>query len=105
MKREEYLEIIKETLLKAVKKSFMEAVIKRLPFLALPVINPILGAIVGKVLEILLNETELRVSYLYTDFRVNQEAKSYIEMANGYKNGTVKEKDLIDSFRKFVKLV
>lgn len=105
MKREEYLKIVKETLIKTAKKSLMEAVIKRLPFLALPVLNPIFGAIAGKIIEIVINETELRVSYLYTDFRVNKEADEYIKMANGYKDGTVTEKDLIDSFRKFVKLV
>lgn len=90
----------------------MQYLVAKLPFLALPVINPIAGFIVGYVLKIAIRETEMGAFFLYIDTRTNKQGVAFIDAAIANRvaqeTGSLEEKAnaeqrLIDSFRAFVK--
>ena len=112
MDRDAYVELIKSTALELGSKFVMQYLVAKLPFLALPIINPIAGFLIGWVLKIAIRETEFGMFYLYIDTRTNKQGIAFIEAAVKNKlaqeKGTADEKakaekELIDSFRAFVK--
>lgn len=105
MDRKKYLETIRDALLDLAVKEAMEGLVKQASFFALPIVNPITKMILTQAGKLLFKTVAMGVAFANIDFRVSKEGRDFIEKADGYKNGTVSEKDLIDSFRKFVKLV
>jgi hypothetical protein len=112
MNRDDYVDLIKSTALDLGSKFVMQYLVAKLPFLALPVINPIAGFLVGYVLKIAIRETEMGAFFLYIDTRTNKQGIAFVEAAQRNKAmqaaGTPEEranaeKDLIDSFRAFVR--
>jgi hypothetical protein len=90
----------------------MQFLVAKIPFLALPIINPIVGFIVGYVLQIAIKQTEMGAFFLYIDTRTNKQGVAFMESAIknriAQQSGTAEEKinaekNLIDSFRSFVK--
>lgn len=75
--------------------------------------NPILGFVVGKVLEIAIRETEIGLFFLYIDLRTSTQGRDFEKYMrlnlDAQKNGTPEqkakaEKELKDAFRAFAKL-
>lgn len=112
MNRDQYVELIKSTAIDLGRRFVMSYLITRVPFLALPIINPIAAFVVGYILKIAIRETEMGAFYLFIDIRTNKQGIAFIEAAIknqlAQKSGNQAEiknaeKELIDSFRSFVK--
>lgn len=82
-------------------------------FIGSNVAAPIIGYFVGVVLEIAVRETEMGLFFLYIDLRTSAQGRDFEKQARSnfevQKNGTPEEKaaaekELIDSFRAFVKI-
>jgi len=110
---DEYVELLKTTLISMLKKSLLKAALSRLPFLAWGPIGPVVSLVFGKVASIVVNETEVALFCLYIDFRTANQSEDFTESAlknlKAQKDGTDEEKKLaeetlINSFRNFVKL-
>ena len=88
----------------------MDFLISKAPFLALPVVNPILGLIVGEILSIAIKESAIGIYFAYTDMRVGKQGQDFeaaalrnqAAQASGTKEEkAAAEKALIDSLRAF----
>jgi hypothetical protein len=110
--RDEYVELIKSTALDLGQRFVMQYLVAKIPFLALPIVNPLVGFVVGWVLKIALRETEFGLFFLYIDTRTNKQGIAFVEAAVKNRitqeSGTVEERanaesELINSFRSFVK--
>ena len=113
MTREEYAESIKQSVLSIGKQAVMQILIARFPFLGMALINPIVGLIVGYVLQIAIKETELALFFNYVDMRTgeqqNEFEKAALENFRVQKSGTAEEKKnaekkLVLAFTKFASL-
>lgn len=113
MTHDQYVEILKDTLKKQALKSAIKYIVSKVAFLGWGPLGPLLKFLVGKMLTVFIDHTEIAVYLLYTDFRVARQGKDYNEalIANSeaQKNGTPEQKaqaeqNLKDSFIRFVKL-
>jgi len=113
MDRDAYVDLLKSTALDLGQRFVMQYLVSKIPFLALPIINPIAGFLVGYVLKIAIRETEMGAFFLYIDTRTNKQGVAFVEAAQANRaiqaSGTAEEKAqaekvLIDSFRAFIKL-
>jgi hypothetical protein len=109
----EYVEALKSSAISTGKKVLIGAVSKKLPFLFLPVLGPIVSFLLGKVVEILVQETEFAIYFKYIDLRVDKQGREFSEAAmrnfNAQKSGDAdakaqSEKELIEKFKAFVVL-
>lgn len=113
--RDEYVAIIKSAALTASKKAVVPLLLKELPAgLTTGVIgaifNPVLGFIVGKVLELAIEKTELGLFFLYTDLRTSAEGRKFYAAAKAHYYGkpaekVLLEKDLIAAFKPLAKFI
>lgn len=116
--RDEYVELLKSTALSLGKKEILPILLAQLPaklttgFLG-AILNPILGFVVGKVLEIAIRETEIGLFFLYIDLRTSTQGRNFEKYMranlDAQRNGTPDqkakaEKELKDAFKAFVKL-
>lgn len=116
--RDEYVELLKSAALSMAKKEIMPLLLGQLPkvlttgFLG-TILTPVLGFIVGKVLEIAIRETEIGLFFLYIDLRTSAQGRDFEKtmQANldAQKSGdpvrqAKAEKELKDAFKAFVKL-
>lgn len=110
--RDDYVAALKETALRVGKSVVIDWLIKRAPFLSWTIPNMIVGHIVGLVLEIAIKQTEFGLFFAYIDVRTSKQGREFEAAAlrNAYvqKSGTPderqrSERDLIDSFRRFVR--
>lgn len=90
----------------------MQFLVAKLPFLALPIINPIVGFVVGYILEVAIRQTEMGAFFLYIDTRTNKQGVAFMDAATrnriAQQSGSPEEishaeKNLIDTFRAFIK--
>lgn len=115
--RDQYVEQLKSTFLALGKQQVLPLLLAQLParlttgFLG-SLINPILGFLVGKILEIAIREAEIGAFFLYIDMRVKGQGKDFeAKMAahlEAQKSGdpariSKAEKELLMSFKNFVK--
>lgn len=114
--RDEYVELLKSAALSMGKKAVMEYLRAHLPklfagFLG-KIANPIIGYLVGVVLEIAVRETEMGLFFLYVDLRTSAQGKDFEKQMRAnleaQKTGDLAkiakaEKELIDAFKAFVK--
>lgn len=115
--RDAYVEFLKTTALSIGKKAVLQFLIPQLPkFLTTGLLgtlfSPLLGFLVGKILEIAIRETEIGAFFLYIDLRTSAQGRDFEAAAKAnlekQKNGTPAEKakaekDLIDAFRALAK--
>lgn len=116
--RDDYVELLKSAALSMAKKEIMPLILSQLPsalttgFLG-SILTPVLGFIVGKVLEIAIHETEIGLFFLYIDLRTSAQGRDFEKTMranlDAQKNGTLEqkdqaEKDLKDAFKAFIKL-
>lgn len=116
--RDEYAEFLKNTALSIGKEAVIKLLMAQLPkeltsgivgfFL-----NPLLGFLVGVILEIAIKQTEIGLFFLYIDLRTSAQGREFEKMARAnlekQKNGTPaeklkSEKELIVAFKAFAKL-
>lgn len=111
--RDEYVGSIKSAIKEAGKTLVLQILKSRLPFLANPVLSPVVSYFVGQVLMILVDATEFGAFIIYTDIRTSKQGKDFVLAANrnriAQESGTPEEKEsakkeLMDSFRKFAVL-
>ena len=111
MTHQEYVDAIKASAISTGKKVLIGAVSKKLPFLFVPVIGPVVGLVLGKIVELLVKETEFAIFFKYIDMRTSAQGRDFSEAAiNNFKiqqSGTPEEKaksekELIEKFRSFV---
>jgi hypothetical protein len=107
---QEYVDAIKNTAVSTGKKVLIEYLTKQFPYLFIPVLGPVVSFVIGKLVEILVRETEFAIFFKYIDLRVDSQGRAFSQAAmNNYdaqKNGTPEEikkaeLELIDKFRKF----
>jgi len=112
MNREVYVDLLKSTALDLGKRFVMQYLVAKIPFLALPIINPLAAFVVGYILKIAIRESEFAAFFLYIDLRTNKQGVAFVDAAAANRiaqeTGTpeqkaVAEKALIDSFRAFAK--
>lgn len=107
MTRNEYIDILKKTAIQTIKKQVIAYCISKAPFLRMRFFNPILSLIIEKLVVYIVNETELRLFFVYSDFRTSVQANAYVEAMNAYNQDRSVENEakLIDAFTKFCSLV
>jgi bacteriorhodopsin len=115
--KDQYAEMIKDAALDIGKKAVMQFLVSKASWLALSWVNPFVAWIVGKVLEIAIKQTEMGMFFMYIDLRTSAQGRAFQEAAINNRNTQDKlrhgliskeeaakaEKELIDSFRSFVK--
>ncbi|MGZ3744421.1 MAG: hypothetical protein ACXVB1_00025 [Pseudobdellovibrionaceae bacterium] len=111
--RDDYVAALKTAAISIGKKAVMGSLISACPVLAAPFLYPLVDFIVGKILTIAIDQTEMGAFFLYIDLRVASQSKDF-ELAayknhEAQKNGTEEEKkkaeaDLIKKFNAFVVL-
>lgn len=107
------MDAIKKSAVSTGKKVLIKTVAAKLPFLFVPIVGPITTLLLGKIVEILVNETEFALYFKYIDLRVDAQGRSFSEAVvrnyqaqqNGSPDEKAKaEKELIKSFKSFVVL-
>ena len=113
MTHDEYVELLKATLLSQLKKTVLQILFKKVTFLAWGPLAPIVSLVVEKVLTIAIYQGELAIYLLYTDFRVAKQGRDFNKAIEAnleaQKNGTEDEKlnaeqKLKDSFINLARL-
>ena len=115
MEHKEYIEILKSYILQSAKKATIEYIFKKIPYLAIPVLNPVVSFIVEKIATIILYKVETAIFFTYIDIRTNFQGRTLYNAITKNKEaqayGTDEEKQLaeknlalaFDSFFKFGK--
>jgi hypothetical protein len=97
---EEYVKTLKDAAARLAVDVLIREVSKRLPFLFVPVLNPIVTFLLKKVVEILFTQTEFAVFFAYIDMRVDAQGRKFISAAKENRqaqiNGTPEEKKLAE---------
>jgi hypothetical protein len=105
---EEYVKTIKDAATRLAVEVLIREVPKRLPFLFIPVLNPIVTLLLKKIVEILITQTEFAIFFSYIDLRVDAQGRKFataaLENRKAQLSGTPEEKkiaeeNLIKSFR------
>lgn len=116
--RDEYVELLKSTALSMGKQAVLKILLPQLPAALTKgfvgaLLNPLLGFLVGKALEIAIRETEIGAFFLYIDLRTSAQGKAFEAQMRAnleaQKSGdpakiAQAEKELINAFKAFVKL-
>jgi|LakMenE01Jun11ns_1017448.scaffolds.fasta_scaffold9953450_5 hypothetical protein len=113
MSREAYIAALRESALLLAKRLTMQYIVGRFPFVGLAFPNAIVGLVVGKVLEIALQKTELGLFFAYVDVRTSRQGREFEASMSAYlmaqKGGygpeakRLAEDRLINSFESFVR--
>lgn len=114
MNYERYSTIVTEAAYAVLKTTLETKLAALLPFLFAPPFNKVTQLLVGKLARFIVDESEMRIFFAYTDLRVNKEGRKFFEAAKNnvnVRNGDydeelkkLTEKKLIDSARTFIKL-
>jgi hypothetical protein len=110
---EKYSAIVRDAAYSVIKTALITKAVSLFPPLAK--FNKLLDYVTGKIARFLVDETDMRIFFAYTDFRVSRQASSFITASELHHqiqldpNATLGEKQraekiLIDSFRTFAKL-
>ena len=108
MTKDEYVAAIIGAFVSAGKKLALEWLVARIPFFGWPVVNPIMGWIVGLVVEALANQAEMRTFFVYIDIRTNLQAKDFEKACEKLLKASPEEREkreqeLMVAFRQFAR--
>ena len=81
MAREESIAAIKAAFLQVGKDIAMKFLVSRFPFMGWAIVNPILGFVIGQVLEALITRGEMMAFFGYIDWRTDKQGKAFEEAA------------------------
>lgn len=110
---QEYIDAIKKSAVTTGTKALLAVLLKKAPYLFIPVVGPITSLLVGKLVEILIQSTEFEVYFKYIDLRVDAQGRDFSEVALDnfqiQQTGTADEKrkiekELIEKFKTFASL-
>jgi hypothetical protein len=107
---QKYVDAILNAALVIAKKALIERAVLAIPFLATGLPNRLLLMLVDRIASIVLKETEIRIFFAYTDFRVNRQATEFVravvinQEAKTPEDKAHAEAMLISSFRDLIKL-
>jgi len=113
LNHQEYVDAAKTAAITMGKSALISALLKKVPFLFIGPLNPIMGWIIQKFLEVLIRETEFGIFFLYIDLRVDRQGQDFTKVAmenhKVQQTGTEDEKRaselrLINSFKNFISL-
>ena len=108
---QEYVDAVKKAAISTGKKALITYLTKKVPYLFVPVLGPVVSLLLGKVVEILIKETEFAIFFQYIDMRVDGQGRDFSEAVilnhkahlSGDKDEIIKaEANLIKKFRAFV---
>ena len=113
MDYEKYSQIVRDAAYTVIKTALITKAVSLFPFLAK--FHKALDWLAGKVAKVIVDETDMRVFFLYTDFRVSRQASTFLTASEIHHqlqqdpNATSEEKqraedNLIRNFRAFAKL-
>ena len=105
MNRNEYSEAIKSIFISILRKKAQEYIRSKLLSVGLSFLNPVAAYLFNKVFDKVIDEPELAIFFVYTDFRVNRQESELDDLISKYINDRSEEneKNLIDSFNRFSK--
>lgn len=81
MNTDELIEVFKKSVVEIGSRGVMAYLVAQAPVLGLPVIRTIVSAMVSRIIDILVTNTELAIYFVYTDQRTAKQAKEYEEAA------------------------
>ena len=107
MTRNEYVEILKKAAIKRITETLIKYCISKLPFLALPILNPIFTLVASKIVVAIAEETEMRVMFAYIDLRTDYQCEGFKEAALEWEKDKSEknEKILVDKLERFISLL
>lgn len=77
LKKLESSEIIKDIIFDVLLKRVIEKVVTRIPFFAIPLINPIFIFVATKLLRLIYAEGEMHLAFTKIDVKINNEVLRY----------------------------
>jgi len=96
----------KDIAVEALKKVAIDSIVAKLPFFAMPIINPIFAYIVGLVIQSLVDQIDVGVYDIMTTCKVNQQVDNFTQAKKDYDAAPdeAKRKALEDAANKLIKL-
>lgn len=109
MTRDEYVAFLKSSALEIGKRAVLKSLASQVPLFSGGFPAWVAGLIVGKVLEVLIQQSEFGAFFLYIDIRTNFQGQKFEEAALAWYNASPEEKgkyekEYLDSFYKFASL-
>lgn len=110
MNRSEYVQIIRSSLVSMIKERVMKGLISQLPFFASGPLGFIASALLGKLINFLIDGAEVIAFISFIEVRTSLQGKAFLESAKNFHNEQDKEKkkllekELIDKARELIKL-
>jgi hypothetical protein len=109
MTRDEYVEFLKSSALDIGKRVVMKTLASQVPLFAGGFPAWVAGLIVGKVLTVLIQNSEFAAFFLYIDIRTNQQGAAFEKAAKDWYFASPEEKvqyeaAYLDSFYRFASL-
>tara|TARA_Y100000310_G_scaffold243676_1_gene248251 strand:- start:22114 stop:22461 length:348 start_codon:yes stop_codon:yes gene_type:complete len=113
MTRDEYIDLLKDTLQKQLLKSVYSSLLSKVTWLTWGPLGPLTKKMLEIVISIIIRETELTTYLAFTDFRTSRQGRKFLEASiknqeaqrsedpNAKKEA---EKNLKDAFRDLIKL-
>lgn len=100
MNHQDYVNMLKETVLKQTLETTLNIIFAKIPFLAWGPIGPLVSLAVKHVLKIAINQTEMAIYMKFIDMRVSNQGKAYNkameEHHRAQKEGTDEEKRIAE---------
>jgi hypothetical protein len=112
MNQQQYVDLLKSSLLTATKKAVFDYIVGRIPWLGSALFSSITSMVINTVLKIAIEQTEMAAFFWYIDLRTAAQGKDFEKAALANQiaqmNGTPDEKkkaeqNLINAFRAFAK--
>lgn len=109
MTRDEYVETLKATALDLGKRAVLRQLAASVPMFSGGFFGWLAGMIVGKVLQVAIQQTEFGAFFLYIDMRVDEQGRDFEAAATAYHAAKLEdkpkyEKAYLDSFYKLASL-
>lgn len=106
-------DLIRKTLLELAKKQVLLTLIKKIPFLAMPVINPLAGYLLGRLIGIIIDQTILGINFIKIDWEADKDVEN-VNKAVKKANEAIKnndelmlkesENELIEASRRLIRI-
>lgn len=102
----EAINLLKERLVKLAVEKIMQELVLSAAFFKIPFFNYIATKLVTKLVEFIVEKTELGLYFVYVDFTVAKEADQLREALEKYnrEKSEQNEKELTDKFKDFIRI-
>ena len=106
MTKEEYIKSIESVFIDMLKKAVIKAILSKLPWIVSYGLSPVVTLIMGKIIDLAAKEMNMRVFFVYTDLRTNQQANDFSKAALEYDQQRTPENEtkMLDAFYKLASL-